>query len=459
MDDLRILDDLFEKHNDEIHFESFKRSNIVWVSNENQGDYNKEIIFNTRSLASPLINYKDAYVLLEIEVKIPYDGTDQGKKSVPKLISLKRSYELVEYLRISLYGVIITYESYVNRSSLVNYVINNAFNDPTSYRNVSKAISTGLNVTSNQFISKDTYYSPQDDDDEDASDRFHYINFEIPIFLKDLSEFFRKVTVLKFAEFNINLKFIDNMIISSREGIKTTIKSCHLFVKEVELYENEHIKYLKMLNDGYSKTINLLECHTRVFNNKMSEINENFYVNNVQNFNSVYIYGILDTNKEGLKYDLPSVKFEKPHLNIDKIEFEKPIDNDISAYDELKSKSNHYDNFLITYPNFKNYYRIYCFNVARNIRDDHNNKFMNIITNMETTSCTVYVVLRTHGSVKLNYSKENGLIVYKYQKYALFINKMIEIGYNFLKKDLNKIKKFKNPTLDIDKNGIKKFKI
>ena len=56
-----------------------------------------------------------------------------------------------------------------------------------------------------------------------------------------------------------------------------------------------------------------------------------------------------------------SVKFEKPYLNIDNIKFENPIENDISAYDELKSKSNHYDNFLITYSNFKNYYRIYCF--------------------------------------------------------------------------------------------------
>ena len=36
---------------------------------------------------------------------------------------------------------------------------------------------------------------------------------------------------------------------------------------------------------------------------------------------------------------------------------------------------------------------------------------------------------------------------------------MIEIGYNFLKKDLNKIKRFKNPTLDIDKNRIKKILI
>ena len=34
---------------------------------------------------------------------------------------------------------------------------------------------------------------------------------------------------------------------------------------------------------------------------------------------------------------------------------------------------------------------------------------------------------------------------------------MIEIGYNFLKKDLNKIQKFRNPTLDIDKDRIKKI--
>ena len=33
---------------------------------------------------------------------------------------------------------------------------------------------------------------------------------------------------------------------------------------------------------------------------------------------------------------------------------------------------------------------------------------------------------------------------------------MIKLGYNFLKKDLNKIQKFKNPTLDIDKNRILK---
>ena len=34
---------------------------------------------------------------------------------------------------------------------------------------------------------------------------------------------------------------------------------------------------------------------------------------------------------------------------------------------------------------------------------------------METTSCTVYIVLKTRFSVKLQYSKSNGLVVYKSQ--------------------------------------------
>ena len=37
--------------------------------------------------------------------------------------------------------------------------------------NISKAISTGLNVSENQFIIKDTFYSPEDED-EDTTNKF-----------------------------------------------------------------------------------------------------------------------------------------------------------------------------------------------------------------------------------------------------------------------------------------------
>ena len=112
---------------------------------------------------------------------------------------------------------------------------------------------------------------------------------------------------------------------------------------------------------------------------------------------------------------LPSVKFENIYLNIDNTRFENPITNDISAYKILKSKSNYSDKFLISYENFREYYRIYCFNVSRNIRDNHNNKFMNIITNIEESAITAYVVFKTFSTVKLEYNKSNGLIVYKSQ--------------------------------------------
>ena len=75
MDDLIILDNLFKKQNDEIHFDLFKESNIVELNNNNKGFFDREMNFNTQSFASQIINYKDAYILLEIQVDVPYDDS------------------------------------------------------------------------------------------------------------------------------------------------------------------------------------------------------------------------------------------------------------------------------------------------------------------------------------------------------------------------------------------------
>ena len=373
---------------------------------------------NTQSLASQLINYKDAYILLEIQVAVPYQREDLGKKSIPQLLYIKKSYEIVNSLKISLNNVIISNEVNINRSSLVNYILNNAKDSYTDYRNleINDSAAEDLTIKYNPFISKETYIRNSDiAEDDDISDKFHYVNFKIPIFLKDISEFFKKIDLSKFAEFNINVSFIDNIVISKRDNIKTTIKSCYLYIEEVKLSDEDQIKYLRLLNNGYMKTIYFLENHTRIFDDKLSTVNENFYINNIRNADSIYIYGILDRNKDGFRFDLPSVKFENIYLNIDNTRFENPITNDISAYKILKNKSNHFDKFLISYENFRQYYRIYCFNVSRNVRDNHNNKFMNIITNIEESAYTVYIVFKTFSSVKLEYNKNNGFFVYKSQ--------------------------------------------
>ena len=81
---------------------SYLKSQMFIKINNNNGDNNNfdnGISCNTASIASKMINYKDAYVLLRIECEIPFDETDQGKKSIPKHLYLKNSFEIVKNIK------------------------------------------------------------------------------------------------------------------------------------------------------------------------------------------------------------------------------------------------------------------------------------------------------------------------------------------------------------------------
>ena len=43
------------------------------------------------------------------------------------------------------------------------------------------------------------------------------------------------------------------------------------------------------------------------------------------------------------------------------------------------------------------------------------NKFINILSGMETAACEVYIIFKTSASITLKYSKNDKLIVYKSQ--------------------------------------------
>ena len=188
---------------------------------------------------------------------------------------------------------------------------------------------------------------------------------------------------MHYAEFDILINLIDDLFVTNRDGVTYDIKSAHLIVEEIKLNEEDELRYLKKLDNGYIKTINFLENHVKIFNDKFNIVRQDFYVNNVRNGDSIYIYAILDANKEGMHYDLPSVQFKEPFLNIDNVRFENEIPNDISAFKILKSKSINQNDFLINYNEYLNYYRIYFWNISRQIKNDNANKFINIITGME----------------------------------------------------------------------------
>ena len=411
MNDYSILENLFKNEQDEIHFALFKESNIIKLNNENKNDdFDNGIHFNTASLASKLINYKYAYILLQIECEIPYDDSDQGKKSVPDVIYLKNSFELIQNLKIQLNNVNISNEVNVNRSSLIDFVLNNSHNESILFRNLSIASSTGLNFKNNKFKTKSTYGKKVNDVTTNQ-----FIDLDIPIFLKDISSFFNNIDIMHYAEFDIIINLIDELFVSKRDGITYDIKSAHLIVEEIKLNEEDELQYLKKLDNGYIKTMNFLENHVKIFNDKFNIVRQDFYVNNVRNGDSIYIYSILDANKVGMHYDLPNVGFKEPFLNIDNARFEIEIPNDISAFKNFKNKSVHQNDFLINYIEYLNYYRIYFWNISRQIKNDNANKFINIITGMNESACEVYIVFKTYASVTLKYSKNDKLIEYKSQ--------------------------------------------
>ena len=118
------------------------------------------------------------------------------EKTIPQLLYIKKSYEIVNSLKISLNNIIISNEVNINRSSLVNYILNNANDSHSDYRNleINDSSAEDLTIKYNQFISKETYIRTSDiADNDDISDKFHYVNFKIPIFLKHISEFLKKL--------------------------------------------------------------------------------------------------------------------------------------------------------------------------------------------------------------------------------------------------------------------------
>ena len=165
--------------------------------------------------------------------------------------------------------------------------------------------------------------------------------------MKDISSFFKNDDIINYGEFNITIDLIDELFVSSRDGVTYDIKSAYLIVEEIKLSEEENIKYLKKLDYGYIKTINFLVNHVKIFNDKFNINRQDFYLNNVRNGDSIFIYGILNANKTGLNYDMTSVKFNEPYLLIDNVRFENSIPNDISAYKALKNKSMYSNNLIM----------------------------------------------------------------------------------------------------------------
>ena len=94
-------------------------------------DGNNPIVFNAKSILSNLIDYSNAYIEFQFDIKFATDAACTKAN-----LTLKNSYEMISELKIELNNRIVSNESNVNYSHIINHLLENSKNDDLIYRNI-----------------------------------------------------------------------------------------------------------------------------------------------------------------------------------------------------------------------------------------------------------------------------------------------------------------------------------
>ena len=111
MDDIRILENLFNNKHDKITFQNLEESNIISLNNNNKGDYaNNKLLFNTLQISKKMIDYSKAYILFEVKAIIPFVNGDDANNNanVKTSFTLRNSDDIITNLKILLNNTIIS---------------------------------------------------------------------------------------------------------------------------------------------------------------------------------------------------------------------------------------------------------------------------------------------------------------------------------------------------------------
>ena len=319
-------------------------------------DGNNPIVFNTKTVLSNLVDYSNSYIEFQFDIK--FASADACTKAN---LTLKNSYEMISELKIELNNRIISNETNVNYSHLINHLLENSKNDDLIYRNID--IHTG--VVKYNDTNKDIFLTKNDDT----------MRVTCNVFLKDISNFFKNLNMpLKFSEFNITLRLVDQIYVTDQTNTTQTLVSAILYVDQVELHEIEEIEFVKNYNN-FDVNIPFLENFVIRDSQNITDNEFNIGANNCTNTNDMFLMLVKD-NANTLR--LPNKRAKNLQLYIGNQLFQTGIKSDLESYLELKKRSEFFDEFIIDYNRFLNNYTIYAFPINRYSKKDKSTKYINI---------------------------------------------------------------------------------
>ena len=319
-------------------------------------DGDNPIVFNTKTVLSNLVDYSNAYIEFQFDIKFATEAACTKAN-----LTLKNSYEMISELKIELNNRIISNETNVNYSHLINHLLENSKNDDLIYRNID--IHTG--VVKYNDTNKDIFLTKDGDT----------MRVTCNVFLKDISNFFKNLNMpLKFSEFNITLRLVDQIYVTDQAGTTQTLVSASLYVDQIELHEMEEIEFVKNYNN-FDVNIPFLENFVIRDSQNITDNEFNIGANNCTNTNDMFLMLVKD-NANTLR--LPNKRAKNLQLYIGNQLFQTGIKSDLEAYLELKKRSEFFDEFIIDYNRFLNNYTIYAFPINRYSKKDKSTKYINI---------------------------------------------------------------------------------
>ena len=369
---------------------SYKSVNRTKLNNTNNNSFsNNRIRFNTKEISNHLVSYEDAYILLEVDLKFATEAT-----AIPGSIRLKNSYEMINSIKIELNRTIISNEDYVYYSNIIPHLLENSKSDDLLYR----AIDLHEDVDFKTNTNKDIFISNAGD----------IVTVKLPIYLKDISDYFRQLTFpLEFCDYDISIQVVDEIYYKTDAmDIETqTIKSAYLFTDICYLDERTNLDYLKNINK-FNKTIPFFDNNVVINHNKIAANNFTIHVNNVYNCKNMYLMFIKDNSI----VKIPTKSCSNIQLKVNSEKFQNVIENNNDAFLIFKNRSPYINEFLLNYNQFLNNYLIYSFPLDRMLKNDSGNKSIIINGKPDDNSSSTAIIIYQQASY-INFKIENNSLV------------------------------------------------
>ena len=368
---------------------SYKSVNRTKLNNMNNNSFsNNRIRFNTKEISNHLVSYKDAYILIEVDIKFETEAN-----ALARNIRLKNSYEMINSIMIELDRTVIFNEDYVY-SNVIPHLLENSKNDDLLYR----AIDLHDKVTFDTNTNKNVFISNTGDT----------IKVKVPIYLKDISDYFRQLTFpLEFCDYNISIQVVDEIYYKADAmNIESqTIQSAYLYTDVCYLDEKTNLDYLRNINK-FNKTIPIFDNNVVINNTEIAGNNFTINVNSVYNCKNMYLMFI----KNNSIIKIPNKSCSNIQLKVNSEKFQNVIENDLDAFLIIKNRSPYTNEFLLNYNQFLNNYLLYAFPLDRMLKNDSGSKSIIINGNPDDNTKSSAIIIYQQASY-INFKIDNGALV------------------------------------------------